>query len=142
MQHFFDDITIKYHESPKVKYCRRYRTKSGLPRTMMEARFQYSNQGFSLFEVYTADIDTRLSTLIVKVDSYDQLECKMPELMKKVVKGSISWADGAALLDDSNILHHPIGFYEKEFDERMLQKWLSGLQKNCSHSLKTRVTPK
>ena len=36
---------------------------------MMEARFQYTNQGFLLFGVYTADIDTHLSTLIVKVDS-------------------------------------------------------------------------
>ncbi|WP_289050230.1 Tn7-like element transposition protein TnsE [uncultured Psychrobacter sp.] len=142
MQHFVDDITIKYHELPKVKYCRRYRSKSGLPRTMMEARFQYTNQGFLLFEVYTADIDTHLSTLIVKVDSYNQLERKMSEFMKKVVKGSSSWTDVAALFDDSNTLHHPIGFYEKEFNERMIQKWLSGLQKNCSYSLKTRVTPK
>ncbi|MGP5532845.1 Tn7-like element transposition protein TnsE [Psychrobacter celer] len=133
---------MKYHELPKVKYCRRYRTKSGLPRTMMEARFQYANQGFSLFEVYAADIDTRLSTLIVKVDSYDQLERKIPEFMTKVVKGSPSWTDVAALFDNSNILHHPIGFYEKEFNERVIQKWLSGLQKNCSYSLKTRVTPK
>ncbi len=109
---------------------------------MMEARFQYTNQGFLLFEVYTADIDTHLSTLIVKVDSYNQLERKMSEFMKKVVKGSSSWTDVAALFDDSNTLHHPIGFYEKEFNERMIQKWLSGLQKNCSYSLKTRVTPK
>ncbi|ERL55889.1 hypothetical protein [Psychrobacter aquaticus] len=48
--------------------------------------------------------------------------------MKSVVKGSISWTDAAPLLGDYETLNHPTGFYEKEFDERMLQKWLSGLE--------------
>ena len=128
VKHSINDLAIQYHELPKVKYCRRHRTKGGLPRIMMEARFQYANQKFSIFEVYTADIDTRLSTLIIKVNSYSQIEYKMSEFMTSIVQGSISWRDAAALLDDSETLRHPIGFYEKECDERMLQKWLSGLE--------------
>ncbi|MGB2784656.1 Tn7-like element transposition protein TnsE [Psychrobacter sp.] len=127
-KHSIDDMTIKYHELPKVKHCRRHKTKDGRPRIMMEARFRYASQRFSVFEVYTADIDKRLSTLIVKVDSYTQLEHKMSEFMTSVVKGSISWTDAAPLLGDYETLNHPIGFYEKECDERMLQKWLSGLE--------------
>ena len=96
---------------------------------MMEAKFEYASQRFSIFEVYTADIDKRLSTLIVKVDSYDQLERKMLEFMMSIVKGSISWTDAAPLLSDYETLNHPTGFYEKECDERMLQKWLNGLEK-------------
>lgn len=127
-KHSVDDMTIKYHKLPKVKHCRRHKTKDGRPRIMMEARYQYASQRFSVYEVYTADIDKRLSTLIVKTDSYTQLERKMPEFMKNVVKGSISWTDAAPLLSDYETLNHPTGFYEKEFDERMLQKWLSGLE--------------
>jgi len=122
------DFSQQFHDLPKVKHCRRHMTKGGRPRIMMEARLQYANQRFSIFEVYTADIDTRLSTLIVKVNSYAQLEHKMPEFMTSIVKGSISWKDAAAILNDSETLRHPIGFYEKEFDERMLQKWLKGLE--------------
>lgn len=128
VKHSINDLAIQYHELPKVKHCRRHRTKDGRPRIMMETRFKYANQRFSFFEIYTADIDKRLSTLIVKVDSYDQLERKIPEFMKSIVKGSISWTDAAPLLGDYETLHHPIGFYEKEFDKRMLQKWLSGLE--------------
>jgi hypothetical protein len=123
------DFSQQFHVLPKVKYCRRHRTEGGLPRVMMEARFQYANQNFSLFEIYTADINKRLSTLIVKVDSYDQLERKMSEFMTSIVKSSISWKDAAALFTNSETLNHPIGFYEKEFDERMLQKWLNGLER-------------
>jgi len=122
------EFTLKYHNLPKVKGFSRHRTKSGRSRIMMEARVEYADQIFSIFEVYTADIDTRLSTLIVKVNSYTQLEHKMPEFMTSIVKGSISWKDAATILNDSETLRHPIGFYEKEFDERMLQKWLSGLE--------------
>ena len=122
------DLFRQFHKLPKVKYCRRHITEDGLPRNMMEARFEYDNQLFSVFEVYTKDIKKRLSTLIVKVDSYNQLERKMLEFMMSIVKGSISWTDAAPLLDDYKTLNHPIGFYEKEFDERMLQKWLSGLE--------------
>ena len=127
-KHSIDDMTIKYHNLPKVKHCRRHRTKDGRPRIMMEARFQYANERFSIFEVYTADIDKRLSTLIVKVDSYDQLKRKMLEFMTSIVKGSISWTDAAPLLGEYGTLNHPTGFYEKECDERMLQKWLNGLE--------------
>lgn len=123
-----DDLALQYHELPKVKHCNRHKTKKGLSRIMMEARFQYTNQKFSVFEVYTEDINTRLSTLIVKVNTYDQLERKMPEFTRSIVKGSISWTDAVALFNDSKTLRHPIDFYEKEFDERMLQKWLSGLE--------------
>lgn len=128
VKHSINDLAIQYHELPKVKYCRRHRTKGGLPRIMMEARFQYANQKFSIFEVYTADIDTRLSTLIIKVNSYSQIEYKMSEFMTSIVQGSISWRDAAALFSNYETLNHPIGFYEKECDERMLQKWLSGLE--------------
>lgn len=124
-----DGLALQYHGLPKVKHCSRHKTKDGRPRIMMEARFQYASQRFSIFEVYTADIDKRLSTLIVKVNNYTQLEHKMSEFMMSVVKGSISWTDAAPLLDDYETLNHPTGFYEKECDERMLQKWLSGLQK-------------
>ncbi len=127
-----DGLALQYHELPKVKHCRRHKTKDGRPRIMMEARFQYASQRFSIFEVYTADIDKLLSTLIVKVDSYDQLERKMSEFMTSIIKGSISWTDAAPLLGDYETLNHPTGFYEKEFDERMLQKWLSGLQKKIA----------
>ena len=122
------DFSKQFHKLPKVKGFRRHSTKDGRQRIMMEARFQYANQIFSVFEVYTADIDKRLSTIIVKVDSYEQLERKMTEFMTSIVKGSISWTDAAPLLGDYKTLRHPIGFYEKEFDESMLQKWLSGLE--------------
>ncbi len=127
-KHSINNLALQYHELLKVKGFRRHKTKDGRLRNMMEARFQYTNQNFSIFEVYTADINTRLSTLIVKVDSYEQLERKMYRFMTSIVKSSISWKDAAALLGDHETLHHPIGFYEKEFDERMLQKWLSGLE--------------
>lgn len=123
-----DDLALQYHKLPKVKHCNRHKTKKGFARIMMEARFQYTNQRFSVFEVYTEDINKRLSTLIVKADSYDQLERKMPVFMTSIVKGSISWKDAATLLGDHKTLHHPTFFYEKECDERMLQKWLSGLE--------------
>ncbi|KRG33280.1 Tn7-like element transposition protein TnsE [Psychrobacter sp. P11G3] len=123
------DLFRQFHKLPKVKYCRRHITEDGLPRNMMEARFEYDNQLFSVFEVYTKDIKKRLSTLIVKVDSYNQLERKMQRFMTSIVKGSISWTDAALLLGDYKTLNHPTGFYEKECDERMLQKWLNGLEK-------------
>lgn len=132
VKHSVNDLALQYHVLPRVKGFRRHRIEGGLPRTMMEARFQYANQIFSIFEVYTADINKRLSTLIIKVDSYDQLERKIPEFMKSIVKGSISWTDAAPLLGNYETLNHPIGFYEKEFDERMLQKWLNGLEKEIS----------
>lgn len=122
------DLFRQFHELPKVKYCRRHITEDGLPRNMMEARFEYGNQLFSVFEVYTKDIKKRLSTLIVKVDSYNQLERKMQRFMTSIVKGSISWTDAAPLLGDYETLNHPTGFYEKECDERMLQKWQNGLE--------------
>ena len=127
VKHSINDLAIQYHELPKVKYCRRHRTEGGLPRVLMEARFRYANQIFSVFEVYTADINKRLSTLIAKVDSYDQLRHEMPAFMTSIVKSSISWRE-ADLTMDCRTLNHPIGFYEKELDERMLQKWLSGLE--------------
>lgn len=127
-KHSINNLALQYHELLKVKGFRRHKTKDGRLRNMMEARFQYANQNFSIFEVYTADINTRLSTLIVKVDSYDQLERKMYRFMTNIVKSSISWKDAAALFSNSETLNHPIGFYEKECDERMLQKWLSGLE--------------
>ena len=127
-KHSINDLAIQYHELFKVKGFRRHTTKDGRLRNMMEARFQYANQNFSIFEVYTEDINTRLSTLIVKVDSYDQLERKMYRFMTNIVKSSISWKDAAALFSNYETLNHPIGFYEKEFDERMLQKWLNGLE--------------
>lgn len=127
-KHSVDDMAIKYHELPKVKYCRRHRIEGGLPRVMMEARFQYANQIFSVFEIYTVDINKRLSTLIVKIDSYNQIEYKMSEFMTSIVKSSISWKDAAALFGNYKTLKHPVGFYEKGCDERMLQKWLSGLE--------------
>ena len=122
------DLFRQFHKLPKVKYCRRHITEDGLPRNMMEARFEYDNQLFSVFEVYTKDIKKRLSTLIVKVDSYAQLEHKMSEFMTSIVKNSISWTDAAPLLGDYKTLNHPTGFYEKECDERMLQKWQNGLE--------------
>ena len=137
-----DGLALQYHEFPKVKHCRRHKTKDGRPRIMMEARFQYASQRFSIFEVYTADIDKRLSTLIVNVDNYPQLEHRMSEFMMSVVKGSISWTDAAPLLGEYETLNHPTGFYEKECDERMLQKWLSGLQKKLLSFSEKRVTPK
>ena len=127
-KHSINNLALQYHELLKVKGFRRHTTKDGRLRNMMEARFQYANQNFSIFEVYTADINTRLSTLIVKVDSYDQLERKMYRFMTSIVKSSISWKDAAALFSNYETLNHPIGFYEKECDERMLQKWLSGLE--------------
>lgn len=123
------DLFRQFHKLPKVKYCRRHITEDGLPRNMMEARFEYDNQLFSVFEVYTKDIKKRLSTLIVKVESYNQLERKMQRFMTSIVQGSISWRDAAPLLGDYKTLNHPTGFYEKECDERMLQKWLNGLEK-------------
>jgi len=74
-KHSINNLALQYHELLKVKGFRRHTTKDGRLRNMMEARFQYANQNFSIFEVYTADINTRLSTLIVKVDSYD---CNYP----------------------------------------------------------------
>lgn len=123
------DFSQHFHKLPNVKHCRRNKTKSGLSRMVMEARFEYDNQIFSVFEVYTTDIKKRLSTLIVKVDSYNQLERIMQRFMTSIVQGSISWRDAAALFRNYETLNHPIGFYEKEFDERMLQKWLSGLER-------------
>lgn len=122
------DLFKQFHELPNVKYCRRHITEDGLPRNMMEARFEYDNQLFSVFEVYTKDIKKRLSTLIVKVDSYNQLERIMQRFMTSIVQGSISWRDAAALFSNYETLNHPIGFYEKKMDEMMLQKWLSGLE--------------
>lgn len=122
------DLFQQFHELPKVKYCRRHITEDGLPRNMMEARFEYDNQLFSVFEVYTKDIKKRLSTLIVKVDSYNQLERIMQRFMTSIVQSSISWRDAAALFSNYETLNHPVGFYEKKMDEMMLQKWLSGLE--------------
>lgn len=132
-----DDLTLQYHELPKVKHCNRHKTKAGFPRIMIEARFQYEDQRFSVFEIYTSDILKRLSTLIVKADSYDQLERKMSEFMMSIVKGSISWKDAATLLCDHKTLHHPIGFYKEELDERMLEKWLRELESKLSFSQPT-----
>ena len=128
-KHLIDDLTIQYHELPKVRYCRRHRTRDGRPRLMMEAKLKYAYQSFSIFEVHTADIDKRLSTLIVKVGSDTKLDHKISEFMTNVVKGSISWTDAAPLLGDYETLNHPTNFYEKECDKRMLQKWLDGLEK-------------
>lgn len=132
VKHSINDLVIQDHELPKVKYCRRHKTKDGRPRIMMETRFQYASQRFSVFEVYTADIDKRLSTLIVKVNNYTQLEHKMSEFMTSIVKNSIFWKDAAPLLGDYKTLNHPTGFYEKECNERMLQKWLNGLEKEVT----------
>lgn len=125
-----EELRVKYsirsHPLPKVKGFRRHRIERNRPRIMIEARFQYDNQHFSVFEIYTLDINKRLSTLIVRVDSYEQLE--MQKFMTSIVKSSISWRE-ADLLGKHRTLNHPIGFYEHELDEEMLQKWLNGLER-------------
>ena len=100
--------------------CKLYRKTDGNFRTLLEAKFQYNNQSFSLLEVDTTDLEKkRLSTLIVK-DTYKVEDFN--ELLKDVVRTSITWSK-IPFTQKVNI-NHPKDFYSGVADlEIMIESW-------------------
>lgn len=115
-----ENLTFCYHELPRVPRCKLYRKTDGNFRTLLEAKFQYNNQSFSLLEVDTTDLEKkRLSTLIVK-DTYKVEDFN--ELLKDVVRTSITWSK-IPFTQKVNI-NHPKDFYSGVADlEIMIESW-------------------
>lgn len=120
-----DGLALEWHELPKVPRCKLYKKLDGTPRILLEAKFQYKNHTFMIFEIDTTDLkNKRLSTLIVK-DNHEITD--FDYLLKEIVRTSLTWSK-MPFTQKVN-LHHPKDFYSGFADiQDMINGWAIRIQ--------------
>lgn len=115
-----ENLSFFCHELPRVPRCKLYRKVDGNPRILLEAKFNYNNQSFSIYEIDTTDLEKkRLSTLIVR-DSHEIV--KFDDLLEEIVRTSLTWSKMS--FSGKINLPHPKDFYTGKLDSKtMIEGW-------------------
>ncbi|CAM4136132.1 Tn7-like element transposition protein TnsE [Psychrobacter arenosus] len=100
------------HFLPAVGRSRLHRTIDGNRRSLLELQLKTKTAYFIVLEIDMNDTDRMLSTLIIKVEGFEQWDQQLEKTLQLIVQRSINWPTDVYLLKHFGVakrLKHPSG---------------------------------
>lgn len=127
LQHnILSKIKFTISKLPAVNRSKLHKTDDGNFRSIAEVQLEFQDKKFSIVEIDTSDNHKPLSTLIVKVESFEAWDQNFPSFKEQIIRRSLRWPT-AELLKNIGIpkgVNHPKNKFEITTSDKEFKDWV------------------